>query len=217
MRSVNDTIENRLNRVPVVPLVQSDEPELAIRISEALTEGGLTVIEVVLRTKEALQCLAAVSRACPEAIIGAGTVLTSDQALDSIEAGAEFIVSPGLDECVVATAKSKNLPVFPGIATATEAQRAWNLDLRAVKFFPAGNAGGTGMLKALSAVFRGMTFMPTGGISATNLPDYLAIPSVLACGGSWLTPADAVQSGDFARISELAREAVEIARRARGG
>jgi 2-dehydro-3-deoxyphosphogluconate aldolase/(4S)-4-hydroxy-2-oxoglutarate aldolase len=206
----------RLSHAPVVPLVQTDAPELAIKITQALIDGGLTVIEVVLRTDEALKCLQAVVNSCPDAIVGAGTVLTEAQARSVVAAGAQFIVSPGLDESVVAYAQAQQLPVFPGIATATEAQRAWNLGLRQVKFFPATLAGSTAMLAALGSVFRGMQFMPTGGVSAKNLAEFLAIKSVIACGGSWLTPADAIASGDYARVSSLAREAITIARNARG-
>jgi 2-dehydro-3-deoxyphosphogluconate aldolase/(4S)-4-hydroxy-2-oxoglutarate aldolase len=213
---LNNEIEARLFNAPVVPLLQSDDPEIALDITRALIRGGLTVVEVVLRTKKALQCLAAVGKTCPQAIIGAGTVLTRDQALDAIDAGAGFIVSPGLDESVIAVANAHDVPVFPGVASPTEAQRAWNLGLKYVKLFPAGIAGGPALLKALSSVFREMKFMPTGGVSAKNLAAYLAIPSVFACGGSWLTPADAIASGDFKRISSLAIEAVGIAGAVRG-
>lgn len=212
---MNDEFEERLSRTSVVPLVQSADPETAIRVTEALVEGGLSIIEVVLRTDEALDCLSAIRRSCPDALVGAGTVLGERQAIASIGAGASFIVSPGLDESVVAVATASNIPVIPGVATATEVQRAWNLNLRVVKFFPAGIVGGTRMLMAWSSVFRNMKFMPTGGISARNLAEYVSIPSVLACGGSWLTPANVVESGDFQRISELAREAVEIVRSTR--
>ena len=209
------SLEDRLRRVPVVPLVQANAPDVAVDITRALVAGGLSVVEVVLRTPEALQCLAAIGQDVPDAIVGAGTVLNEAQALASLEAGAQFIVSPGLDDAVVALAQARAVPVFPGVSTATEAQRAWNLGLRRVKFFPAGSAGGVSMLKSLGSVFRDMKFMPTGGVSAANLTDYLALPSVLACGGSWLTPADAVTRGDYGVITELAREAAEIAVKAR--
>ncbi len=209
-------IEQRLLRAPIVPLVQCDDPDVAIDISQALLKGGLTVVEVVLRTRKALQCLAAIGKACPEAMIGAGTVLSGEQARAAIDAGARFIVSPGLDESVITVANAQDVPVFPGVATASEVQRAWNLGLRLVKVFPAGIAGGPALLKALSSAFREMKFMPTGGVSAKNLAEYLAIPSVFACGGSWLTPADAVAAGDFEMISKLANEAVKIARASRG-
>ncbi len=171
----------------------------------------MTVQEVVLRTPGALKCLAAIADSCPAAIVGAGTVLTDSQVEKVVGVGAAFIVSPGLDEGVVSVARLHDLPVFPGIATASEVQRAWNLGLKAVKFFPAGLAGGPAMLKALASVFREMKFMPTGGVSAKNLAEFLAIPSVFACGGSWLTSADAVAAGDFERITRLAIEAVDLA------
>lgn len=208
-------VEERLEATPVVPLVQADDPDAAVAIARALVAGGLTVIEVVFRTDAALRCLAAVARDVPEAIAGAGTVLSAAQAEAAADAGARFIVSPGLDDAVVSAARSRALPVFPGVATATELQRAWNLGLRTVKFFPAGTAGGTAAIKALAAPFREMRFMPTGGVSAANLAEYLAVPQVLACGGSWLTPAAAVAKGDFGKITALAAEACEIAAAAR--
>lgn len=208
-------LEERLRDAPVVPLVQADDAATAVEISRALVAGGLTVVEVVLRTDEALQCLAAVKAAVPEAVVGAGTVLSAGQAEAAADAGAGFIVSPGLDEGVVAVAEARGLSAFPGIATASEIQRAWNLGLRIVKFFPAGNAGGTGMIRALSAAFRDMRFMPTGGVSAANLAEYLALAPVIACGGSWLTPASAVANCDYSEITRLAAEAVGIARTAR--
>ena len=205
------TIEERLAQSGVVPLVQADIPETAIRISRALLAGGLSVIEVILRTDDALRCLEAVAKAVPQALVGAGTVLTAEQAEAAIGAGSRFLVSPGLDDAVVKVAIAHGVPVFPGVATATELQRAYNLGLRTVKFFPAGVAGGTAMIRALSSAFRGMKFMPTGGISASNLAEYLAVPSVLACGGSWLTPPAAIESSDYRKITGLAAEAAAIA------
>lgn len=210
---MTDAIAKALEKTRVVPLVQADDPDTAIKISEALIEGGLSVLEVVLRTDEALECLEAIVKKIPNAHVGAGTVLGADQAKEVIARGASFIVSPGLDETSVKVAQSSNIPIFPGIATPTELQRAWNLGLGAVKFFPAGLAGGPKMLKAFSSVFRDMRFMPTGGVSAENLTEFLDIPSVVACGGSWLTPQSAIKDGDFATITKLAREAVSIARK----
>lgn len=213
--STQEDLNIRLSQAPVVPLVVPEDSESAIATTRALVKGGLSVIEVVLRTESAMQCLEDIVRAVPEAIVGAGTVLTERQAAEVAFAGARFIVSPGLYEPVVKYAKSAGLPIFPGIATASEAQQAWNMDLRAVKFFPASLAGGPAMLKALGSVFKGMKFMPTGGVSASNLADYLAVPSVLACGGSWLTPKAAIDAGDYQIITDLAAEAVAIARKAR--
>ena len=209
------SLTERLGRAPVVPLIQAEKPDVAAAIAQALQAGGLDVVEVVLRSDHAIACLQRVAESLPEATVGAGTVLTADQARAAIDAGAAFIVSPGLDEGVVQVAQGAGLPVFPGIATATELQRAWNLGLDTVKFFPAGLAGGTAMLKTLGAVFRGVRFMPTGGVSAANLAEYLAIPAVIACGGSWLTPAAKVKSGNYAAITRLAEQALAIAARAR--
>lgn len=203
-----------LETVPVVPLVKAEDPATAIAISRALAAGGLTVVEVVFRTDRALECLRAVADEVPEMIAGAGTVLTARQAEQALASGAKFIVSPGLDESVVAVARQHDVPVFPGIATASELQRAFNLGLGVVKFFPATIAGGIPAIQALASVFRTMKFMPTGGVSAKNLADFLAVPAVLACGGSWLTPDDAVAKGDFATVTKLAAEAVAIAARA---
>jgi len=209
-------LEKRLISSPVVPLVQTNAPGTACDITRALAVGGLTIAEVVLRTPAALNCLESIAKTVPETIVGAGTVLTMEQCHDAINAGAKFIVSPGLDDNVVRTAQDDGIPVFPGTATATEVQHALNLGLKTVKFFPAGLAGGTSMLKALASVYREMHFMPTGGISASNLEDYLRLSSVIACGGSWLTPAAAISNGDFAAITKLAREAVAIAKSVRG-
>jgi 2-dehydro-3-deoxyphosphogluconate aldolase/(4S)-4-hydroxy-2-oxoglutarate aldolase len=208
-------IFERLQSAPIVPLVAPENPESGIRTTQALVDGGLTVIEVVLRTPAAVDCLGEIARAVPDAIVGAGTVLTEDQAEAVILKGAQFIVLPGLYSPVVSMAQSAGLPVFPGVSTATETQQAWNMGLSCVKFFPASLAGGIPMLKALSSVFQGMSFMPTGGVSADNVADFLALPSVLACGGSWLTPKSAIAAGDFQAISDLAATAFSIGQKMR--
>lgn len=200
----------RLSAAPVVPLVQSNDPEQAVAISKALLEGGLQVLEVVLRTEAAYDCLSAITKAFPKALVGAGTVLSGEQTELAIKKGAKFIVSPGLNAGVVSAAKKHDLPILPGIATATELQTAWNMGLRIVKFFPASLAGGPKMLKALSSVFRDVRFMPTGGVSPENLMNYLDIPAVIACGGSWLTPMEAIQRRDFQAIEDLSRQALTI-------
>ena len=203
---------NSLQSKRVVPLVQSDDPKTALKISEALLEGGLDVLEVVLRTDAALDCLEAIAKEFPQAHVGAGTVLSADQSKEVIRRGASFIVSPGLDAASVKVAADAGLPILPGISTATELQQAWNMGLRTVKLFPASLVGGPKMIKALSSVFRDVKFMPTGGVSPANLNEYLAVPAVLACGGSWLTPADAIAKGDLGAITKLAKDAIAIAR-----
>ena len=195
----------------IVPLVQSDDPKTALKISEALLEGGLDVLEVVLRTDAALDCLEVIAKEFPRAHVGAGTVLSADQSKEVIRRGASFIVSPGLDAASVDVANEAGVPILPGISTATELQQAWNMGLRTVKLFPASLVGGPNILKALSSVFRDVRFMPTGGVSPANLNEYLAVPAVLACGGSWLTPKDAIEAGDFGTITQLAKDAIAIA------
>lgn len=209
-------ITELLSTDPVVPLVQADDPAIAVATSRALAAGGLKVAEVVFRTDRALECLQAVADEVPEMIAGAGTVLSAEQAVAALDHGAKFIVSPGLDDGVVGVANERGVPIYPGTMTPSEVQHAFNLGLDTVKFFPASIAGGVPALKALASVFRSMKFMPTGGVSAGNLADFLAVPSVLACGGSWLTPGDAIAAGNYDVITALAAEAVNIARNARG-
>lgn len=208
-------INELLTNCPVVPLVQADDPAIAVETSRALAAGGLKVVEVVFRTDRALECLQAVADEIPGTVAGAGTVLSAEQAHAALDNGAKFIVSPGLDDGVVEVAREQGVPIYPGIVTPSELQHAFNLGLDTVKFFPASIAGGVPALKALSSVFRAMRFMPTGGISPANLAEFLAIPAVLACGGSWLTPADAIAAGNYDTVTALAAEAVDIARSAR--
>ena len=209
------TITKVLESVPVVPLVQADDAGVAVNISQALAAGGLAVAEVVLRTDSALECLRAVADEVPEMIAGAGTVLSAEQSRQAIDSGAKFVVSPGLDDAVVATCQEAGIPVYPGVYTPSEIQHAYNLGLDVVKFFPASIAGGVKALKTFAGVFRTMKFMPTGGIAAGNLAEYLAVPAVLACGGSWLTPNEAIAANDFDAVTRLAEEALQIARKAR--
>ena len=205
------TLNEILASRPVVPLVQADDPAVAVKTSRALARGGLKVVEVVFRTERALECLQAVAEQVPDVVAGAGTVLSADQANAAVDHGAKFIVSPGLDDGVVGVALERGTPVYPGTITPGEVQRAFNLGLDTVKFFPASLAGGVPMLKALSSVFRTMKFMPTGGVTPGNLGEFLSIPAVLACGGSWLTPADEIAAGNYEAVTALAAEAVKIA------
>jgi len=212
---MSDKLISTLRKSPIVPLVQCNDPEVALETARALMLGGINVIEVVLRTTEALASLQKIAKELPLVSVGAGTVLNANQAEKAIDHGAKFIVSPGLNENVVSVSVANNMPVLPGVATATELQKAWNMDLKTVKFFPAGLAGGPKMLKALSSVFKDMEFMPTGGVNAATLANYLSVPAVLACGGSWLTPNDAIALRDFETITTLAKEALSIAAQAR--
>lgn len=209
-------MKSMLQKTPVVPVVVIDDAAKAVPVAEALVAGGLPIIEVTMRTAAAPEAIAAIAEHVPDAFVGAGTVLSADHARTIVSAGAKFIVSPGLHSDVVAAAQELSVPVIPGVATATEAQQAWNMGLRILKFFPAGQAGGIPMIKALAAVFRDVVFMPTGGVSTSNLKDYLEVPAVLACGGSWLTPSKAIADGDYDQIEALASEALAIAKEVRG-
>lgn len=212
---MHDDLSARLAQAPVVPLIGADDPDIAVRTAEALRDGGLTVIEVVLRSDKAQQCMEAIIDRVEGVIVGAGTVLTAEQAKSVHAAGAQFIVCPGLVDDIVHYCADANVPLYPGTMTAGEVQRAYAMALRHVKFFPASLAGGVPMLKALGSVFRDMQFMPTGGISADNLGAYLTLPQVMACGGSWLTPGDAIADGNFEIVTRLAQEAIAIAAQAR--
>ncbi|MEL6825195.1 MAG: bifunctional 4-hydroxy-2-oxoglutarate aldolase/2-dehydro-3-deoxy-phosphogluconate aldolase [Pseudomonadota bacterium] len=201
-----------LEQTPVIPLIQSEAPETAVQIAEALKAGGLTTLEVVWRTDTAMDCVEAIRRQVDGVYVGAGTVLSPSQVEEAHRRGAEFIVSPGLHLGVVEKCQHLGLDIFPGTATPSEVQLAVNAGLKTVKFFPAALNGGPPMLKALSSVFRNMKFMPTGGVSAANLASYLELPSVIACGGSWLTPNQEIEAGNFDALTKLAQDAVSIAR-----
>lgn len=206
---------NTLKATPVIPLIKAEDPNIAVQIARALKEGGLTTLEVVMRTDTAMSCMEAIAKEVAGVVVGAGTILTPDQAREVADRGAQFVISPGLNAEVVEVSKSRGLEIYPGCMTASEVQLAWNLGLHTVKFFPAGLAGGVPMLKAFSSVFRQMSFMPTGGVSASNLKSFLEVPSVIACGGSWLTPSPEIAAGNFDAISTLAREALTLAREVR--
>lgn len=210
-----EELDRRLAAAPVVPLVAEDDPAVAVKIARALQAGGLSVIEVVLRSDRALQGMEAIIAETEGLVVGAGTILTRQQAAAVHRSGSAFVVCPGLVDEIASYCLAEGLPVFPGTMTAGEVQRAYALGLREVKFFPASLAGGVPMLKAFGAVFRDVRFMPTGGIGPDNLGEFLALPQVLACGGSWLTPPDAVAKGDYTTIERLAREAIDIASKAR--
>jgi len=200
-----------LTSAPVIPLIGSNDPKEAVLTTQALAQGGLRFIEVVLRTERALDCLEAISKEVDNVVVGAGTVLTVEDVDNVVARGAKYIVSPGLSVDVVKRAQHHGVPILPGVMTASEVQNAWGLGLRAVKFFPASLAGGVPMLKAMRSVSGGMRFVPTGGVSAKNLSEFLSVPAVIACGGSWLTPKNEISAGTYAAITKLAEEAMQIA------
>jgi 2-dehydro-3-deoxyphosphogluconate aldolase/(4S)-4-hydroxy-2-oxoglutarate aldolase len=203
--------EDALKAVPVIPVIVLQRAADAIPVAEALIEGGIPIFEVTLRTDAALSAIGEIAKRFPEAQTGAGTVLSRNQARQAIDAGAQYIVSPGWDGGVVKTAQAAGIPVVPGVATPSEVQRARRRGLRVLKLFPAGIVGGIALLKAFSAVYADTSFVPTGGVNAKNLAEYLAVPNVVAVGGSWLTPASVVAEGKFDEITRLAIEARRIA------
>ena len=197
---------------PVIPVIVLHRLQDAVPLAEALLAGGVKVLEVTLRTPVALQCIEAIARACPEALVGAGTIRSAADAQAALDAGSRFAVSPGYTAAIGAACRQIGLPLLPGVATASEVMAASADGLSFLKFFPAVQAGGIAMLKALGGPFPDIAFCPTGGITLETAPQFLALPNVKVCGGSWLMPADAVASGDWARITRLAREAQALRR-----
>lgn len=200
----------------LVAVVVIDRVSDAAPLAEILVGAGLPLVEVTLRTPEALASLRAMADT-PGAVVGAGTVLTPAQVAAAVAAGARYVVSPGLSAAVVRECAGLGVPCIPGVATATEIQRALEHGLDVVKLFPAEVCGGPAMIRALSAPFSDVRFVPTGGITAASLPEYLALPSVLAVGGSWMVPRSLVADGDFAGVAELSRDAADLARASREG
>lgn len=192
---------------PVIPVIVLHNVAHAVPMARALLAGGIRMLEVTLRTPMALDCIAAIARDVPGAVVGAGTVRSASDARSASHAGARFLVSPGLTAAVAQASRDANLPLLPGIATASEIMQAQEEGLQALKFFPALQAGGLAMLKAWQGPFGDVLFCPTGGISISNAPDFLALANVACVGGSWLVPQDALEQGDWARITALARAA----------
>jgi 2-dehydro-3-deoxyphosphogluconate aldolase/(4S)-4-hydroxy-2-oxoglutarate aldolase len=197
---------------PVIPVIVIDDFDAAVPMARALVEGGVRVLEVTLRTSVALRCMEAIAKAVPEAIVGAGTVRSLADARAAKDAGCLFAVSPGYTSSIGLACQNIGLPLLPGVATASEIMQANADGYRFLKFFPASAAGGIPMLKALAGPFPDVMFCPTGGISAETAPQFLALPNVKVCGGSWLTPAEAVAARDWPRITALARAAGALRR-----
>jgi 2-dehydro-3-deoxyphosphogluconate aldolase/(4S)-4-hydroxy-2-oxoglutarate aldolase len=192
---------------PVIPVIVINQLADAVPMARALVEGGVKVLEVTLRTPVALQCMEAIAKEVPEAILGAGTVRSVADAKAALNAGCKFAVSPGYTSEIGRACREMGLPLLPGTATGSEVMQANADGYFFLKFFPAMQAGGIPMLKALAGPFTDVVFCPTGGITLETAPQFLALPNVKVCGGSWLTPADAVKAGDWARITQLAKEA----------
>ena len=209
-------ILRKIGALGVVPVVAIQDAKDAKPLANALVEGGLPCAEITFRTAAAADAIKAMADAYPEMLVGAGTVITVEQAQKAIQNGAKFIVSPGLDGEIVQYCQAQDVPVTPGIITPTELQKALKLGLEVVKFFPAEAAGGVKYLKALGGPFPQVKFIPTGGVSTANLTDYLALPQVVACGGSWLVKKTMIAAGEFDKIEQLAREAIALVHVARG-
>jgi 2-dehydro-3-deoxyphosphogluconate aldolase/(4S)-4-hydroxy-2-oxoglutarate aldolase len=203
---MNNTLE-LAGHGPVIPVIVLQRVQDAVPLAQALVAGGVRVLEVTMRTPVALQCIEAIARAVPEAIVGAGTIRSAADARAAKSAGSAFGVSPGYTAAVGAACREAGLPLLPGVATAGEVMAAQADGLSFLKFFPATAAGGIPMLKALGGPFPDVVFCPTGGITLQTAPQFLALPNVKVCGGSWLTPAEAVAAGDWALITRLALEA----------
>lgn len=197
---------------PVIPVIVLTDVAQAVLMARALVAGGIRMLEVTLRTPQALACIEAIARDVPEAVVGAGTVRSAADAQASALAGARFVVSPGYTAAVGQACRDAGLPLLPGVATASEIMTAQDDGLSELKFFPAMQAGGPAMLKAWSGPFGGVLFCPTGGVTAANAVDFLALPNVVCVGGSWLTPPDALARGNWAQITALAFQASRLGR-----
>ena len=211
---MNDIL-TQIEQIGIIPVVAIDDPAQAVPLAEALLAGGLPCAEFTFRTAAAAEAIRAASEAFPDMLIGAGTVLNAGQARQAVAAGAKYILAPGFDAGVVDYCLANQVPVLPGVMTPTDITQAVAKGLKVLKFFPAEAAGGAAALKSMSDPFVGIKFAPTGGINAQNLADYLRLPMVVACGGSWLVKKSLIQAGEFGTITRLAGEAVGIVESAR--
>lgn len=204
---MNEVLQ-KIQKIGIVPVVVLNDAKDAAPLAKALCDGGLPCAEVTFRTEAAEESIRIMTTEYPDMLVGAGTVLTTEQVDRAVGAGAKFIVSPGLNPKVVKYCIDKGIPVTPGTANPSDVEQAIELGLEVVKFFPAEAAGGLNMIKSMAAPYTNMKFMPTGGINAKNINEYLAFPKILACGGSWMVKGDLVAAGEFDKITELTREAV---------
>lgn len=209
------TLEEQFYEYAVVPVVVLDDADDAAPLAEALIKGGLPCAEVTFRTEAAEESIRIMNKKYPDMLVGAGTVLTTEQVDRAVAAGAKFIVSPGFDPEIVDYCMEKNIPVFPGCVSPSEVAQAVKRGLKVVKFFPAEQAGGLAMLKAMAAPYTMLKFMPTGGINTKNLKEYLGFSKILCCGGSWMVKGDMIKNKEFDKITEMTKEAVELAAAAR--
>jgi 2-dehydro-3-deoxyphosphogluconate aldolase / (4S)-4-hydroxy-2-oxoglutarate aldolase len=208
--SESELLRAVLRRAPVIPVLTVTRLEQAVPLAEALVAGGLTVLEVTLRSPIALQVISAMRRAVPDAIVGVGTLVRPEQFAQAADAGAQFGVSPGLTAELAAASATVEYPLLPGVMTPSELLAARALGFSTCKLFPAQQAGGVGMLKALHAVFPEVAFCPTGGVSRQNAAEFLAQPNVLCVGGTWVAPREVLEAGDWKQIRELAADAARL-------
>ena len=206
------TLEERFYDYAVVPVVVLNDADDAIPLADALIKGGLPCAEVTFRTDAAEESIRRICESFPDMLVGAGTVLTTEQVERAHKAGAKFIVSPGFDPEIIDCCISIGLPVLPGCITPSEIAQAVKRGLKVVKFFPAEQSGGVAMIKAMAAPYSMVKFMPTGGISTKNLADYLSCDKILCCGGSWMVKEDLIRSGSFDKITDMTREATALAK-----
>ncbi len=206
-----ETVLQTLEQVRIIPVVSVEEAETGVKVARALKMGGLPVVEITFRTKGAAAVIAEIGRRCPDILVGAGTVLTTDQVEAAFDAGAKFAVSPGLNPEVVKRCQALGMPMIPGVATPTEIELALSMGVSTVKLFPAEVLGGPSYIRALSAPYKMVRFLPTGGVNTGNLTSYLKLPSVIACAGSWMVEQALLASEKYDEITKLAREAVKTA------
>ena len=206
----------RINEIGIVPVIAISDTDKAVPLAKALLAGGIPCAEITFRTAEGAEAIRRISAEVPEVLVGAGTVLRTEQVDQAIETGAKFIVSPGFNPKVVSYCIEKNITITPGCATPSDMEAALELGIEVVKFFPAEQAGGLNYIKAVAAPYTTLKFMPTGGINTANLANYLSFNRIIACGGSWMVTKELIETGNFAEITRLCKEAVEIMREARG-
>jgi 2-dehydro-3-deoxyphosphogluconate aldolase/(4S)-4-hydroxy-2-oxoglutarate aldolase len=210
MSNQNPSLASAMRLSPVIPVLVIDRTEDAVPLARALVEGGLKVLEITLRTPNALEVIAAIAAEVPDAVLAAGTITTPAQWEASARAGAKFVVSPGLTPALIEAAADASVPLLPGVATASELMIAMDGGFECFKFFPAQQAGGTAMLKALGGPFADALFCPTGGITVETAPQFLALPNVACVGGSWLAPANLLKAGQWDAIRDLAKAAASL-------
>ena len=211
-----ELMNEKISQFGLVPVVVLEDEKDALPLAKALVEGGLPVAEVTFRTAAAEASIKKMCEVYPDMVVGAGTVLSVEQVEKAVAAGAKFIVSPGYDEEIVNYCLEKDIPIYPGTVTPSDLSKAVKKGLSVVKFFPAEQYGGVNTIKALAAPFTTVKFMPTGGVNAKNLKDYLSCNKIVACGGSWMVKGDLIKAQEFEKIKELTREAVALVKEIRG-